>query len=249
MNPGPSQTPLLWLNGIPGAGEMAFSMLRGTSHLLIDMCPLGKTILASIIIDEVQRISNSTTVFFYCKYGETMRNSLVSLARSVLAQILDQNPDLLPYFYEKASLSSDTVLTSTLVAEEMLQTVLASCTKVYLIIDGVDECGKKDRSEIANFFKTVIETLPVEETFSIRCLFVSQDDGMARTDFRRMPFIKITDDNQHDLADFASVWHERIEEKFGKLRSKECHISNIISARAKGLMNQPKHLLWSLLIS
>ncbi|KAI1170611.1 hypothetical protein F4777DRAFT_568638 [Nemania sp. FL0916] len=90
MDPESIQTPLLWLRGIPGA---------------------GKTILASVMIDKVRCISDTTAVFMYCKYGETLRNTLVSLARSILAQILEQNPHLLPYFHEKACSSGDALLT------------------------------------------------------------------------------------------------------------------------------------------
>lgn len=195
---------------------------------------LGKTILASIVIDEARRIAGATVAFFYCKHGEETRNSFLSVARSILAQVLDQNPHLLPYFHERASISSDVLLTSTEVAKEMIQTALSSCEKTYVIIDGLDECGRGDRREITSWFQTVVEALPVTEMDSIRCLFVGQDDEVDLDGFRNLPTIKITDENRDDLKDFATVWHQRIENKFGTLQSKNYNISNIISARAQG---------------
>ena len=194
----------------------------------------GKTILASIVVDAARKIPGATVAFFYCKHGEETRNSFISVARSILAQMLVQEPHLLPHFHEKASMSSDVLLTSTSVAKEMIQTALGSCEKPYIIIDGLDECGREERKEISCWYQAVAEALPATEMDPVRCLFVSQDDGLALENFRNLPVIKITDENQDDLTDFATVWHRRIEHKFGELRSKNCHVSHIISAKAQG---------------
>lgn len=192
----------------------------------------GKTILASIIVDTVRRVEGATVAFFYCKHGEESRNSFTSVSRSILAQILNQHPHLLPYFHEKASVNSGTVLNSATLAKEMLLTSLKSGEKTYIVIDGVDECNHDSRKEISSWFQEVAE-LPSTEMGTIRCLFVSQDDGIAVEDFRNIPGIKITDENNDDIRDFASLWHRKIEKKFGQLR-KNNNIQNIISVRAQG---------------
>ncbi|KAI0155131.1 hypothetical protein GGR57DRAFT_464218 [Xylariaceae sp. FL1272] len=210
-----SEAPLLWLNGVPGA---------------------GKSVLASIIIDEAQRDSNNTVLFFYCKFGDGTRNSFISLVRSLLSQLLTHNPGILPILYEKASLSGDVLLTSASVAEEILQIALSSCEKTcMIIIDGVDECGRDDRKAITTFFCALVDAVPAEEKGCVRCLFVSQDDGIARRNFQGIPFIKIRNENQSDLEEFGYTWQKQIEEKFGNLRSKGYHISRILSARARGM--------------
>lgn len=116
----------------------------------------------------------------------------------------------------------------------MIHTVLSSCDKTYIIIDGVDECGRNDRNEIAEVFRTTIEGLPAEIGGSIRCMFISQDDDNARRNFRDVPAIKISDENQDDLKDFAEKRHRALETKFGPLQSNDSHISNILVARAQG---------------
>jgi hypothetical protein len=185
-------------------------------------------------VDEVRRVPDSTLAFFYCKHNDEMRNSFIAVARSLLAQILSQNSYLLPYFHEKAYLSSGTILSSPDVAYEMLQTTLNSCERVYLILDGLDECGLAERAQISKSFLTISDSLAPAEVDSIRCLFVSQDDGAARKALGDLPTIKITSENKDDLKNFAVVWHERIEAKFDKLRSSNTHIANIISAKAQG---------------
>ncbi|KAI1749840.1 hypothetical protein F4782DRAFT_511720 [Xylaria castorea] len=206
--------PFIWLNGIPGA---------------------GKTILASIIVDDLQLIPGAAVAYFYCKHGNEYRNSFISVARAVLAQLLCQRRHLTPYFFEKASTSGDAVLNSTITAKEMIRTVLSSCDKTYIIIDGVDECGHNDRDEIAGVFRTTIEDLPVEAAGSVRCAFISQDDNNARRNFRDLPSIKIVHENQGDLKDFAEQRHKALEDKFGPLQSNDCHISTILIARARGM--------------
>ncbi|CAG8962046.1 hypothetical protein HYFRA_00005088 [Hymenoscyphus fraxineus] len=202
--------PLLWLNGKPGA---------------------GKTILASVVIDKARLVPNSTLAFFYCKHNDGMRNSFIAVARSILAQILLQNPRFLPYFHEKAYLSDGTILSSPSIAGEMLQTTLNSCDLTYIVIDGLDECGLKERINISNQFREIVDATPLAEMGSIRCLFVSQDDGTAQKTLGDLPFIRITTENQQDLRNFAA----KIEEKFGKLRSNDTHIGKIITARAQGM--------------
>ncbi|KAI0971965.1 hypothetical protein F4678DRAFT_430685 [Xylaria arbuscula] len=206
--------PMLWLSGIPGA---------------------GKTILASIVVDHLQLLSGAAVVYFYCKHGDEARGSFIAVARAILTQLLFQRPHLTSYFFEKVSSSGQVLLDSTTTAKEMLQTALSTCDKTYIIIDGVDECERNHRDEIVGVFRTIIQDLPVESVGSVRCLFVSQDDGNARRIFRNIPAIKITNENQDDLKDFAEKRHSELEIKFGKLRAKECHISNILVARAQGM--------------
>ncbi|KAI1410433.1 hypothetical protein F5Y13DRAFT_167760 [Hypoxylon sp. FL1857] len=214
FNPNRCPWPLLWINGIPGA---------------------GKTILSSVIVDEVRSISQVSTAVFYCKYGDPSRNTFISVARSLLSQLLVQNNHLLQLLYEKASMSGEIELTSKTTAEELLRTALNNCGTTYIIIDGIDECNRENRKEISTFFQSVVDELPPGDIGAIRCLFVSQDDGIARKDLGMVPSIKITSsDNKNDLQSFANVWHKRIEDRFGRLPG-NINIANIILARAQGM--------------
>ncbi|RWA12212.1 hypothetical protein EKO27_g2917 [Xylaria grammica] len=206
--------PFLWLNGIPGA---------------------GKTILASIIIDQLQSIPDAAVAYFYCKHSNESRDSFISVARAILAQLFRQRPHLTSYFFEKASTNGHALLDSPTTAREMIQTVFSSCNKTYIIIDGVDECGRIHRDEIAEVFRTAIEDLPTEQIGSVRCLFISQDDDNARRNFRNIPTINIGNESQNDIRDFSEKRHLALEAKFGPLRSSDCHISNILTARARGM--------------
>ena len=246
FSPNLCSAPLLWLTGIPGAGKI----LRQGPCLLSEWymregltLPKGKTVLASVVIDELIKLAETTKMtvaYFYCKYGDERRNSFLAVARSLLSQLqIKASGDLISYMYEKATTSSGVHLTSTSTAKEILKLLIGDCRTigpVYLVIDGIDECGREDRKEIANWFQSVSDSLPVDEKDRFRCLFVSQDDGIGRKDFKEVPTIKITpDDNRKDIEFFAAVWHKTLEAKFGELRSSNEQITNIVTARAGGM--------------
>lgn len=177
---------------------------------------------------------NATVGFFFCKHQVETRNSFISVARSILAQFLAQQPCLLPFFFEKASVSSHVVLSSEAIAKEMLQTALRSSERVYIIIDGLDECPRAERKEISTWFQAVNDDASTADRDTARCLFVSQDDGVGRKDLGNLPTIKMTNENQEDLQDFTSVWHKRLEDKFGELYWGTRHIGHILLSRAQG---------------
>jgi hypothetical protein len=125
----PTIPPLLWLNGIPGA---------------------GKTILASLVVDEVKKLPHSPTVlFFYCKHKNSEQDNFLALARSLLVQLLKQDKGLLPYFYEKCCDSGETILKSEALVEELMLFALKNCKSAYIIIDGIDECPREERKHVA----------------------------------------------------------------------------------------------------
>jgi hypothetical protein len=194
-------------------------------------------VLASLVIEEARTLPNTTVTFFYCKYGDESRNSFLAVARGVLSQVLssEKSNNILLYVDEKASSSGETVLSSSKLAKELLETIFQSCKKTYIILDGLDECDRGERKEIATWFRQLVDGLPQREMDTIRCLFVSQDDGFARKDLSMLPSIKLTmNSNKSDIETYAKVWHQRIEERFGPLDLKKLNIANIVTARAQG---------------
>jgi adenylylsulfate kinase-like enzyme len=209
--------PILWLSGIPGA---------------------GKTVLASIVVDHcLKAASNPVVAYFYCKYLKSDRNSFVSVARSLLSQILAQERTLLDYLYEKSAMAHGVHLSSFEEAKELLRVALQNCKSSYIIIDGLDECTAEDRKRIANFALSVAGEQATGDASRTRWFIVSQDDGVSRHLLRRIPEIKVTaQENKEDLQTFAIILHEELARKFpGQFRTAESHIANIITARSQGM--------------
>lgn len=118
LNPKSCAEPILWLNGIPGA---------------------GKTILASIVIEECRRKSDFKTSYFYCRQGDHTANNGVDVLRGLVDQLIDEYPQLLPYCYAKHISSREALLTSFSLAKKLLGDFCETIPKLFLIIDGVDE--------------------------------------------------------------------------------------------------------------
>ncbi|PVH98773.1 hypothetical protein DM02DRAFT_673149 [Periconia macrospinosa] len=210
-----SSNQLLWMTGIPGA---------------------GKTILASLVIEEAKKLPNVAVAFFYCKYEDAERNTFVAVARGILLQLLNQDDDLLPYLYEEASKSGQSNLSTGSLAKKLLETAIKNHQKLYVIIDGIDECEREQRREIVATFESFWDSLPYDEADSLRCLFVSQDDSAARRDFARMVTLKITEsDTKYDIRAYASVWSNKIKTKFSLDQDRKQYIEDMIAEKAEGM--------------
>ena len=187
------------------------------------------------MIEEARKITKAKVAFFYCKYNDTARNTFVAVARGVLSQLLRQNRDLLPFFYERSSASGEVTLSSLTLAKELLKVALNSVEKVYVILDGIDECSRDDRKDISSFFCGIVEDLPQANFDSIHCLFVSQDDGFARKDFTKCSALKIdANDNKTDIHNLVRVWSERLQQRFELTDDRKSEIWDQVSRGADG---------------
>jgi hypothetical protein len=201
------------------------------------VCLLGKTILTSLVVEESRLLDHSPVVlFFYCKNGDTQRDNFVSIARSMLSQLLKQKKDLLPYFYEESSNSAEAILTSPAMSKELLETAIKNCKSVYIIIDGLDECPRDERKTTTQWFRNLIEELPPTNSDAVHCIFVSQDDSAARKDFGGISSITVrSTDNMVDIEKYSSVWADKIKEKFDLSYDRRNDIAFCISKSVGGI--------------
>ena len=214
------------------------------SYLIIDWCilSLGKTILASRIIQTVQSLEKSNSVsvvFFYCKHNDPERNTFSAIAKGILAQLLNINHALLPYMFERASSSGHTVLESLDLIEHLLETALKSLEKVYVVIDGLDECGRKEKKKTILWFRAMIDNLAGTDPDNLRCLFFSQDDGeIGKLLAATALVIKITaQDTRADVEKYILIQSQKIQVMFQSLESSDTlqeQIFSIVSERTKG---------------
>ncbi|RDW58346.1 hypothetical protein BP5796_12276 [Coleophoma crateriformis] len=117
----------LWLSGIPGA---------------------GKTILAGAVIDEtLQKQSTSTGIgYFFCDYKVPESQKTVNVLSALAVQLAKQATSafkLLEAYYER--LNPEHGLARNPEADELVKLVekiLSLYVHVYLVIDGLDECGE-----------------------------------------------------------------------------------------------------------
>jgi hypothetical protein len=157
------------------------------------------------------------------------------MARTLLKQILEQNPHTLDYFYSKCCDSIGVLLTSRIILEKLLAVALGNCESTYIVLDGLDECcSRKERGDIVKWFRDTVENLPPEERDRIRCLFVSQNDS-ARKDYRDFTSITLdSGNNEDDIEAYGEVRSKTLVEKLGISEQEASKIAANVAASAEG---------------
>jgi hypothetical protein len=198
---------------------------------------IGKTILASLIVEEAQRlIPRPRVLIFYCKQGLPEHNSFLGLARSFLLQLLNQDKSFLLYLYRKHCDSNEAVLSSMPLVQEMLKFLLSSCKSAYIIIDGLDECEREERKLITQWFRHLVESLPESAPDRLRCLFVSQDDRIGSKDLQGIAKIKIEpQDNMQDVLIYSRVQANELRRQFHFSEEESSRIAIGVSESVKGM--------------
>ncbi|KAM7194353.1 hypothetical protein V8F33_007241 [Rhypophila sp. PSN 637] len=150
----------LWLTGIPGA---------------------GKTVLAGAMIAEVLKLSSDSTgiAFFFCEYKDQRSQDPLSILQTMASQLALQNQAAYSLLeeYHKAlqplqGLGSSMSLWR---MKEILGQMVSCFEKVYMIIDGLDECGD-NAAEVAD----TLTSLTDDEDSAISLSILSRDEYQIR---------------------------------------------------------------------
>jgi hypothetical protein len=229
---------VLWLNGIPGAGELRVAINNKLMH------NIGKTILASRVIDECKKRKDCTTSYFYCKDSDPQRNDSLSILKGLLIQMVTHERTLVPYFHMKAKSSGQ----ETLVAHQLTQSLFGlACDRIlkqFIIIDGLDECPREERRVLLSFLAEIVDKTETDDPGKLRILIVSQAEAdIAETlsrESRTRPNFSVTQlaiqqkHNKDEIKNFVNMWINQIGQKF-RLDSEETEcIQRLMSLRTNG---------------
>lgn len=144
---------ILWLFGIPGS---------------------GKTVLASTVIRHVKDLcypgSDIFCAYYYFDFSDPYKQTLTSMLRSVLSQLLCQQGALSDQFRALYSAHQDGTQAP---SESDLRVALSSVletTRVYIILDALDECCQ--RNVVLDF----ISSLNRQQTAKVNIMAVSRKE-------------------------------------------------------------------------
>lgn len=201
---------------------------------------VGKTILASVLVEECSKVvessKNISLVFFYCREQDVQRNKFTGVAKAILAQLLRQNPSILPYLYDECLKSAKVTLTSSQDCIKLLGTVLQAVPRTLLVIDGIDECEQRERKALLNFFTSSITSDDIKPG-KLRGLFVSQELSDIKAALHMAESLRLTKDhNELDIRNFAVKWAARIQKRFTQMPdpARE-HIVKLVCDGADGM--------------
>lgn len=158
----------------------------------------------------------------------------MEIAKAIILQILQQHSSFLTYLYDECVRSGQVKLVSEHDCVEILDTLLGQLVnqslKVFLILDGIDECGKKDRKAILKFFIPRIEKYDIDEPGKIRAALVSQELADVRTALHRAEVIQLTQERtRRDIHKYADQKISKLQAKFPQLTETD---KRFISERA-----------------
>lgn len=200
-----------------------------------------------MMIEEVKSKQSASTIFpiqhayFYCKHGNPKKNSFLAIAGTLIAQLVQQNPDLSSLVYEIIIKSGDTHLTSRNVAEELLTTVLtgSSASHAFVIIDGLDECETPE--DITNIIGTLIkitEPLNAVSPGAYRLFFTSTDENSIRRQLSRLSKtvkLKIRpQNNEQDIKHYITAWSLKIQNKFRLSDEERQNLESNVMSKTNG---------------
>jgi hypothetical protein len=106
-------------------------------------------------------------------------------------------------------------LNTTGLAEKLLKLFCSRIAKLYVIIDGLDECDPAQRKLVLLFFTKMVNHCDELDPGKLRVLFVSQDYTDIAKALQAAPILKLTaEDNKSDIKNYVCHWSKKIQQKF-----------------------------------
>ena len=117
-------------------------------------------------------VPSTSVAYFYCKHGDIARESCNGIFRAILAQLLEQNSEIVPYFNShQLALTHDPLKSEGL--KSLVRTVFRVLNLVYLVIDGLDEIDRKERKQFLSIILPLVKAQHKEDTGCRIKLFIS----------------------------------------------------------------------------
>jgi hypothetical protein len=129
---------------------------------------------------------------------------------------------MLPPCYARCTSSGEPSLRSPTQARKLFEDLCETIPKLFIIIDGLDECEGVERSQILDVLTEVVGRCDMKDPGQLRFLLVSQDyadirKGLHSSAVARMAprVLQIFDaDNKCDIEAYTRMWVDKIASKF-----------------------------------
>ncbi|OXV06214.1 hypothetical protein Egran_06018 [Elaphomyces granulatus] len=228
-----SSNPLLYINGIPGAGidfNQILRFLRVYSQLMDE----GKTVLASLIIETLLKQDNIPVLFFYCKHRQQEKSTFAGILRGLLAQIIPKDATLVSWFGERCSSLDRQKLGSPEILEELARFAFNSQRISLVVLDGLDECNAEEIKKTISWFVSY-QGANHTGTGQIRLMCIGQRIDILQTMLASATSISLDNScHRDDIAKYVVGKTRNIQEKFKIKPDTFSQISFRVMKTAKG---------------
>lgn len=199
----PHGDPILWVKGIPGAGEKIVYKVQ----MLILIKPQGKTILSTYIIHRFQEESAGFTASYHiCNSYTTGKNLLGELLRSLAVQLLRENLELAPYIFD--NYANKGLAPSIVRLRKLLPELLGTIPSVRLIVDGLDEYPESDQRSILS----ELISLSKSSGGQFRVLFSNRESELINKTLDSKSTISLKDQHADVTKDIQAYLNASLED-------------------------------------
>jgi DNA-binding MarR family transcriptional regulator len=178
--------------------------VNGTSQTLF--CPgipgAGKTMMAAIAVDYLQNAIQTTDIgvaYLYCNYKRQADQTAPDLVAAIIKQLVQDRPSIaqsLSILYERHRVRGTRPPLGEL--SSVLHSVLANYSKVYVVLDALDECPEQNRTR--NLLLEICRNL--QRQTGLRLMVTSRQISDILEEFEDAPLIEVRANNS-DLKRFV----------------------------------------------
>jgi len=179
---------ILWLVGKPGA---------------------GKSVVCSKVIQDLQRDQQRATVFYLCNHFNYSNNESSSLLRSIVSQMVHQNPDLVPYILDECVSSGLPSSASQL--RRIIPTLLKGFTSIRIVVDGLDEIEDREQRQVLSDLISFASS-PLDPGSSCKILIASRDIPLISRSLSKRTVLSMGDDPQAFQGSVRPFVHHQLNE-------------------------------------
>ncbi|KAL8645361.1 MAG: hypothetical protein Q9210_006746, partial [Variospora velana] len=211
-----SSNDALWVYGIPGA---------------------GKTTLSTLVVDEIltKKRSNSVgTAYFYVRHDDKESHKPSNVLGSLISQLARHNREALADLMKLYAQHQTHGLAAPDEQDlnEKLHKISQHFKEVYIMIDGLDECGSLYDADRRRLVKA-IAGLHTNKEGSVRTLVFSRKESDIEKEFVRMQFHTVSiAATSGDLRLFANAWSGELDVQSERLKAE---IVDALVNQAKGM--------------
>ncbi|KAH7255325.1 uncharacterized protein BKA55DRAFT_688340 [Fusarium redolens] len=180
-------------------------------------CGYGKTVLASLIVDELKssKLQNtmssfpegSKTCYFYCQEDDIEHRNHLDILKGILLQMVEVEDYIIPLCYQEKATSGGSNLIDSELAQKLIKTFIEFSVRHYIVIDGVDECDGAEIQQTAKFFKDLVSTYDTQIRMGhLRVLFMGRETSDTKKHIPGDDCISIAlrpEDNHDDIRAFV----------------------------------------------
>jgi hypothetical protein len=159
----------------------------------------------------------------------------VAILRGLISQLLGQCSELVPYCHEKYLASGEAMLSSIHTAKQLLELLCEKLPRLYLVVDGLDECTETERRVALNYLNGLVDKMDSSVPGKLRLLVVSQEEGDIKKLLATAACLKLSPEhNEADIRSYVEKEMATIQRKFELDRAQVVHITEATCSRSHG---------------